>query len=114
MTQAFVPTGISYLLPTFSVSGNSFSFTAGDYPDRVQVTNLDTANVAVFSIAATAAYPRPANNFIGTGVLIQPRTSVVIAVNQQAAANTAVLTGSSAAFLGRTANLVINSGTTEI
>lgn len=115
MTQVFRPTNsATSLAATDAVDG--FDFATGDYPNAVLVTNTDTANAVVVSVAQDQAgtyalYPVSANNDVGYGVVVQPRTSVVIAVNTQFAANAALQMASTVQCdTGLTAQVIFNAG----
>jgi hypothetical protein len=90
MTQVFRPTGPVYSIEV--VGGqNGYTYPNDDTPNVVRVTNTGTdaavAFVAVSDIPDSlfygkyATWPDVSTNYIGTGVVVMPGTSQLIAVN---------------------------------
>ena len=119
MTTRFRPlSSVNQFDATDSLDG--FDFAAGDFPNAVLVSNTDTGNAVVVSVYAEtagtyAAYPAAGNDYIGHGVVVQPATAVLIAVNTTfaAAGPGTQLAGTVQCAVGQTATVLFNAGALE-
>lgn len=117
MTTQFRPTG-SVTGVDVSSSLNGFDFAAGDFPSAVLVSNTDTGNAVVVSVYADtgaetyAAWPVVGNGYRGHGVVVQPATAVVIAVNTTfaAAGPGTQLACTAESAVGQTARVLFTAG----
>jgi hypothetical protein len=119
MTTRFRPLdSVNLLDATDTLDG--FDFAGGDFPNAVLVSNTDTGNAVVVSVYADtagtyAAYPAAGNDYTGYGVVVQPATAVLIAVNTTfaAAGPGTQLAGTAQCAAGKTATVLFNAGALE-
>ena len=106
----FTPTGLSWAFGLIDGALNGITFTQGDHPDAVLVTNWTTSTepVAVWAgldDGAYAAWPTLATP--GRGAIVLPNQCAIIAVNTQAFSDPAAVYSGTAAGSGATANQTI-------
>ena len=119
MSISYRPTGAVYVVNS-SDSLDGLDFDAGDFPNTVLVTNTDTGNAVVVSVQADiagtyAAYPVLGTNYVGYGVLVQPSTAVLVAVNSTFAAGGpgTQMAATAVCATGETATVLFSSGSFE-